>query len=176
MGFLQQWRNRQRTLRHAGRFQVRFLTAVLCFDFWFCCDYQLQQWRNGKRTRLICGRFQVQVPVAALYADLAQLGERLPYKQDVVSSSLAVGTISGCWVIGSPLDLGSSACRFKSCHSDCGRVKRIHHSGLITREIAGSTPVPATAAALLEAGLLHTQTGAGSTPAAASTGRRINRL
>ena len=44
----------------------------------------------------------------------------------------------------------------------CGRVERRYHSGLITREIAGSTPVPATAAALLEADLLHTQIVASS--------------
>lgn len=52
-----------------------------------------------------------------LYTDIAQLGAQVPYKDKVGSSSLSVGTeVLGN---GSPLDLGSRMCRFKSGHLNC---------------------------------------------------------
>ena len=37
---------------------------------------------------------------------------------EVASSSLVIGSLSGCSASGSTLVLGTRSCRFESCHSD----------------------------------------------------------
>ena len=58
------------------------------------------------------------IPGSSIFTDMAQLGAQIPYKDKVAGSSPTVGTeVLGN---GSPPDLGSGMCRFKS-----GRLNHI---------------------------------------------------